>query len=91
MSILSEKTSNHVKEQGKWTWWNQAGVKERESHFIKGQLNGKRTWWYDNGQKWAEGDYLNGEKQGEWIYYNEDGSIKSVETHKKESSEQLQS
>ena len=26
-------------------------------------------------------------EKGEWIYYNEDGSIKSVETHKKESSE----
>ena len=44
--------------RGVWTFYDENGIKERETEHKSGKEDGIYSLWYDNGQKKEEGPYL---------------------------------
>jgi antitoxin component YwqK of YwqJK toxin-antitoxin module len=54
----------------------------KNSHYATAMIGYVNEWidYYDNGNIYIKGQYSKGKKTGEWITYNEDKTIKKIET-----------
>ena len=70
------------REIGTWTTMTKDSVILKEITYFKGYLHGPFREFYKSGKIYEEGYYLKGKKEGEWMIYNNDGTIKLIETYK---------
>ena len=80
---LKSKGSFGEKEnkEGTWTYYNDNGGMDAESHFKENKLEGKRISLFDNGLTYAEENYINGELDGVRKQYFYNGMPRYVETY----------
>lgn len=67
--------------QGLWIAYYENGTKWSESYYVDGIRDGHSLSFYPNGRIRYVGEYKNDVKVGEWKFYNEDGSLATVETY----------
>ena len=62
-----------VRRRGNGTFYDENGVKERETEHKSGQEEGIYTLFYDNGQMEVQGPYANKLRIGKWTWWYETG------------------
>ena len=58
---------------GRFTAWNQDGLKVLEGNYVDDRPEGRFTWWHDNGTKAIEGHYAEGKQHGTWTWWYSNG------------------
>jgi antitoxin component YwqK of YwqJK toxin-antitoxin module len=58
---------------GKWTFYNEAGVKVGETEFAKGDYNGRRVEYFPSGQVRLDEQWVAGKRQGAQKTFTEAG------------------
>lgn len=62
---------------GKWTYFDEKGVKTGETEFKAGQYDGLRVEFWPNGQKKLEETYAHGSRQGAQLTFDQTGKVVS--------------
>ncbi len=58
---------------GRFTAWNQGGLKVLEGNYVDDRPEGRFTWWHENGTKAIEGHYAEGKQHGTWTWWYSNG------------------
>lgn len=58
---------------GKWTFWDENGVKTGETEFLKSHYHGTRVQFHANGTKKEEQQWVKGKREGLTVTYAENG------------------
>lgn len=58
---------------GKWTFWDENGVKTGETEFVRGNYHGTRVQFFANGNKQSEQQWMGGKREGLSVEYSQDG------------------
>lgn len=64
---------------GKWTFFNEQGLKTGETEFAKGDYHGRRVSFFPTGQLKTEEHWINGQRQGLQKSFDEAGTATTVE------------
>lgn len=77
-SIAMDKQFLSDKETGPFKQYFSNGKVEMEGEYLGGNYNGQVTNYYDSGKKMHYGEFINGKRNGMWVFYNADGSVRSM-------------
>ena len=65
---------------GKWTWWDEEGLKDSSGYYNNGLKNGLWLYWDEKENKSKKGTFRNGLLVGIWYYYQNSISSAIIET-----------
>jgi len=65
---------------GKWTWWDEEGLKDSSGYYNNGLKNGLWLYWDEKENKSKKGTFRNGLLVGKWYYYQNSISSAIIET-----------
>jgi len=79
--IIEGNYENNLK-TGKWNYFLDSGIKDKEEVYEKGILNGPFISYFENNKIHQKGNMLNGMKNGDWVTKYYDGALKSIYNYK---------
>jgi len=68
---------------GVWKYYYRNEKLKFEGKYTDGREEGTHSQYYMSGQLKVSGRYKFGEKEGDWVYYDEDGTQRSVVTYER--------